>query len=191
MDKLEFLDVLFGDRPALTPVENFYQRILADDPEEAEEHAELILKECSLSSYYDDVVLKGLELAARDAARGVLTPEQKNDIRDTVAVLIAGLDRRETEVPDDDFAIPDDIPEAWKQDGAVLCVTGRSFVDESACSILAQLLSKRGIGTRIVPFADVARAQIDSFDPGPARMICIVSLAISGSRRICAASSGG
>ncbi|WP_419952377.1 AI-2E family transporter [Methylobacterium sp.] len=180
VDKLEFLDVLFGDRPALTPVENFYQRILADDPEEAEEHAELILKECSLSSYYDDVVLKGLELAARDAARGVLTPEQKNDIRDTVAVLIAGLDRRETEVPDDDFAIPDDIPEAWKQDGAVLCVTGRSFVDESACSILAQLLGKRGIGTRIVPFADVARAQIDSFDPGPARMICIVSLAISG-----------
>ena len=83
------------------------------------------------------MVLKGLELAARDAARGVLTPEQKNDIRDTVAVLIAGLDRRETEVPDDDFAIPDDIPEAWKQDGAVLCVTGRSFVDESACSILA------------------------------------------------------
>ena len=126
------------------------------------------------------MVLKGLELAARDAARGVLTPEQKNDIRDTVAVLIAGLDRRETEVPDDDFAIPDDIPEAWKQDGAVLCVTGRSFVDESACSILAQLLGKRGIGTRIVPFADVARAQIDSFDPGPARMICIVSLAISG-----------
>ena len=48
VDKLEFLDVLFGDRPALTPVENFYQRILADDPEEAEEHAELILKECSL-----------------------------------------------------------------------------------------------------------------------------------------------
>jgi hypothetical protein len=26
VDKLEFLDVLFGDRPALTPVENFYQR---------------------------------------------------------------------------------------------------------------------------------------------------------------------
>ncbi|GJD40678.1 hypothetical protein OICFNHDK_3151 [Methylobacterium bullatum] len=180
VDKLEFLDVLFGDRPALTPVENFYQRILADDPEEAEEHAELILKECSLSSYYDDVVLKGLELAARDAARGVLTPEQKNDIRDTVAVLIAGLDRREVEVPDDDFAIPDDIPAAWKQDGAVLCVTGRSFVDESACTILAQLLNKRGIGTRIVPFSDVARVQIDGFDPGPARMLCIVSLAING-----------
>ncbi|WP_019903326.1 AI-2E family transporter [Methylobacterium sp. 77] len=180
VDKLEFLDVLFGDRPALTPVENFYQRILADDPEEAQEHAELILKDCSLSAYYDDVVLKGLELAARDAARGVLTPDQKTDIRDTVAVLIAEMDRRDAEVPDDDFAAPDDIPADWKQDGAVLCVTGRSFVDESACAILAQLLNKRGIGTRIVPFADVARVQVDNFDPGPARMICIVSLAING-----------
>ncbi|MFD1302159.1 AI-2E family transporter [Methylobacterium marchantiae] len=180
VDKLEFLDVLFGDRPALTPVENFYQRILADDPEEAQEHAELILKDCSLSSYYDDVVLKGLELAARDAARGVLTPDQKTDIRDTVAVLIAEMDRRDAEVPDDEFAAPNDVPAHWKQDGAVLCVTGRSFVDESACAILAQLLGKRGIGTRIVPFADVARVQVDEFDPGPARMICVVSLAING-----------
>lgn len=180
VDQLEFLDVLFGDRPALTPVENFYQRILADDPEEAQEHAELILKDCSLSAYYDDVVMKGLELAARDAARGVLTPEQKTDIRDTVAVLVAELDRREAEVPDDEALRPEEVPPVWKQDGAVLCVTGRSFVDEPACAILAQLLNKRGIGTRIVPFSDLARIRIDAFDPGPARMVCIVSLAING-----------
>ena len=180
VDKLEFLDVLFGDRPALTPVENFYQRILADDPEEAQEQAELILRDCSLSAYYDDVVLKGLELAARDAARGVLTPEQKTDIRATVAVLVAELDRREDEVQDDDFAAPGDIPAPWKRDGAVICVSGRSFVDESACAILVQLLAKRGIGTRIVPFSDVARAQIDDFEPGAVQMLCIVSLAISG-----------
>ena len=84
IDKLEFLDVLFGNSAALTPVENFYQRILADDSEEAQEHAELILQNCSLSAYYDEVVLKGLELAARDATRGVLTLEQKTDIRASV-----------------------------------------------------------------------------------------------------------
>ena len=31
-----------------------------------------------------------------------------------------------------------------------------------------------------MPFADVARATIGGFEPGPARMICIVSLAIAG-----------
>ncbi len=96
VEHLEFLDVLFGDRPALTPVQNFYQRILAGDSEEVLGHAELILQHCSLSSYYEDVVLKALELAARDAARGVLTPTQKGAIRGTLAELIEDLADRAT-----------------------------------------------------------------------------------------------
>lgn len=178
VDKLEFLEVLFGDRPALTPVENFYQRILADDPEEAQEHAELLLQKCSLLSYYDDVVLKGLELAARDATRGVLAAEQKTDIRASIAGLVEEMADRE--VVADASADPAPVPPAWRQPGAVLCVAGRSFVDEAACAILSQLLAKRGFGTRIVPFSEVSRAKIDEFDPGPARMICVVSLAING-----------
>ena len=35
VERLEFLDVILGDRPALTPVESFYQRMLAGDPDEA------------------------------------------------------------------------------------------------------------------------------------------------------------
>ncbi|MBV8426236.1 MAG: AI-2E family transporter, partial [Hyphomicrobiales bacterium] len=55
VDRLQFLDVALGDRPALTPVENFYQRIIAGDPDEALDQAELVLKECPLSTYYDEV----------------------------------------------------------------------------------------------------------------------------------------
>src|SRR3954449_6275048 len=49
--RLEFLDVILGDRPALTPVENFYQRMLANDPDEAHEQAEQFLKDRRLSAY--------------------------------------------------------------------------------------------------------------------------------------------
>src|SRR5258706_15153256 len=66
VERLEFLDVMFGDRPALSPPEIFYQRMLAGDPTEAAEKAEEFLKERSLSSYYDDVALKGLQLAQVD-----------------------------------------------------------------------------------------------------------------------------
>jgi len=45
VERLEFLDVLLGDRPALTSVESFYQRILAGDADEAQDHAELLLKD--------------------------------------------------------------------------------------------------------------------------------------------------
>ena len=57
-------------------------------------HAELILQQCSLSSYYDEVVLKALELAARDAARGVLTVRQKAAMRTVLGELIADLSDR-------------------------------------------------------------------------------------------------
>ena len=49
VERLEFLDVMFGDRPALSPPEIFYQRMLAGDPTEASEKAEEFLKERSLS----------------------------------------------------------------------------------------------------------------------------------------------
>lgn len=204
VDRLEFLDVLFSNRPALTPIENFYQRMLADDPEEAQEHADLILRECSLSAYYDDVVLKGLELAARDAARGVLTPDQKDEIRASITALVEDLEEREDAVPDaaaksgrllpggsdeGESACksdpipepgPDDLPEAWRADGAVILVSGRGFLDGAATAIADQLLRKRGFGTRQVPFAEVARVRIGAWEPGPAQAVCVISLALSG-----------
>ena len=80
VEPFEFFDVLLGDRPALTPVENFYQRVLAGDPDEVQESAEELLKTRALSSYYDEVALKGLQLAVEDAGRGVLTSAQLDRI---------------------------------------------------------------------------------------------------------------
>jgi hypothetical protein len=90
--RLEFFDVLLGDRPPLTPVEGFYQRLLADNPDEAEAQAGLLLKERPLSSYYDQVALKGLQLAAADAQRGRLGPEQLERMEATVKRLVAKLE---------------------------------------------------------------------------------------------------
>ena len=59
VESLKFLDVMFGNRPALSPPEIFYQRMLADDPAEALDKAEEFLKEKPLSAYYDEVALKG------------------------------------------------------------------------------------------------------------------------------------
>ena len=89
--RLEFLDVLLGDQPALTPVESFYQRVLAGDADETEEHAEVLLKECSLSTYYDEVAVKGLQMAAEDGRRGTLDEEKLEKVRSTVTALVQSL----------------------------------------------------------------------------------------------------
>jgi hypothetical protein len=79
------------DRPALSPPEIFYQRMLAGDPTEAAEKAEEFLKERSLASYYDEVALKGLQLAQADAERGALDEERLTKIRDAVREFASDL----------------------------------------------------------------------------------------------------
>jgi predicted PurR-regulated permease PerM len=97
--RLEFLDVLLGDQPALTPVENFYQRALAGDPDEAIEQAEVLLRDRSLSAYYDEVAIKGLRLAAKDVTRGSVTSAQLARIESTTNDLVDGLDGYEDREP--------------------------------------------------------------------------------------------
>jgi len=63
VEHLQFLEVLLGDRHPLAPEERFYQRILADDPDEAAHQAEAFLKDKPLSVYYDEVAIRGLALA--------------------------------------------------------------------------------------------------------------------------------
>ncbi|MFM0736080.1 AI-2E family transporter [Paraburkholderia xenovorans] len=102
--RLEFLDVLLGDQPALTPIENFYQRALAGDPDEAIEQAEMLLRERSLSAYYDEVALKGLQLAANDVVRGSVTSAQLARIEATTNDLVDGLDGYEDRAPQPEVA---------------------------------------------------------------------------------------
>lgn len=205
VERLEFLDVLLGDRPALTPAENLYQRMLAGDPDEALESAEILLRERSLTSYYDEVALKGLQLAANDAGRGVLTAHQLEQVKGVVAALVQDLDGHDDvepehkETEDEPVASPVSekpvikepaiaqsppveapIPEEWRAEGAVLCIAGRGPLDEAAAAMLAQLLDKHGLGTRTVPYAAVSRVGITTLDVTNVRMICLTYLEIGG-----------
>jgi predicted PurR-regulated permease PerM len=99
VERLSFLDVMFGDRPALSPPEIFYQRMLAGDPTEAAEKAEQFLKERSLLSYYEEVGLKGLQLAQADLDRGTLDQVRMAKIRDTVVEFADDLSDQVDEEP--------------------------------------------------------------------------------------------
>lgn len=204
VDRLEFLDVLLGDRPALTPVENFYQRTLAGDPDEAQEQAEVLLKERSLCSYYDEVALKGLHLAAADVRRGVVTTSQLERIREAVIDLVEGLqDHTDVEPapqqqqatratrlsaaeqqlprePRPKLPDPDEIPEGWRAEGSILCVAGRGPLDEISAILLAQILRKHGMGARVVPYAAVSRREIATLEVTGVRMICVCSVELRG-----------
>lgn len=205
VEKLEFLDVLLGDRPALSPVESFYQRMLASDPDEAEEQAERYLKDRPLSSYYDEVALKGLQLAASDVARGALSPMRIEEIKTSIDELVRDLDRYDDEPSPsqeedatiagptlDEQKLPTEPPPEgdapdrkwlapeWQGETPVICIAGRGPLDEAASNMLVQLLEKHGLGARMVPHEAVSRSNINSLDVEDAAMVCISYLDISG-----------
>src|ERR1700693_1268100 len=156
VERLEFLDIMFGDRPALSPPEMFYQRMLAGDPTEAAEKAEEFVKERSLSPYYDEVALKGLQLAQADAERGALDHERLTRIRDAVFEFTNDLSDQDDRPPPNVSSTTDaeassavesvaedapyenlpilskeDLPPDWQGEHPVLCIAGRSPIDEA------------------------------------------------------------
>ena len=83
---------MFGDEPPLKPAELIYQRMLARDPVEAAEQAEIFLQENTLAAFYDQILLGGLQLAQNDAERGLLDNERMQRVRDAVAEIVDDLE---------------------------------------------------------------------------------------------------
>jgi len=201
--RLKFLDVLLGDTPALTPIQSFYQRILAGDPDEARDQAEILLKDLSLSSYYDEVALNGLRLAAADAERDRLTPAHLARVKSSIQSLIDDLQDHEddTELPGatgvvtlppnaaeaaadspaSDAAAPSEpaLAPASTNAEVVLCIAGRGSLDDEVSAMLAQLLAREGLASRIVPYSATGRATISQLDVSGVVMVCVSYLTLT------------
>jgi predicted PurR-regulated permease PerM len=201
VERLSFLDVMFGDRPALSPPEIFYQRMLAGDPTEAAEKAEEFLKERSLSSYHEEVALKGLQLAQSDLDRGALDPSRLIKIRDTVIEFAADLpDQADREpvgegstddaeaaaavegippnrdYPDVPSLAKTDLAPEWRGDHPVLCIGGRSQLDEAAAVLFAQLCSAHGLTARVEGPEVLSTANIFRLETADVALICLCYL---------------
>jgi predicted PurR-regulated permease PerM len=196
VERLEFLDVMFGDRPALSPPEIFYQRLLAGDPAEAVDNAEEFLKERSLADYYDQVALKGLKLAQNDIARGTIDFPQINRIKEAVDEVVDDLADQGDQKPvlairEDtktvtaiepaaattgcDFPVlaKEDLAAEWGSTAPILCAAGRNGLDEAASTMLAQLLGKHGLGAKVAGAEALSTAGIFRLDTAEIAMVCI------------------
>ncbi|WP_233873832.1 AI-2E family transporter [Paraburkholderia adhaesiva] len=181
VDKLNFLTILLGDQPALTPAQMCYQRLLADDPHEALLQADRLLAGMPLIDYYEQVVLEGLRFARNDALRGVLPAEQVARINQALLDIVEDLES----VDDSRHADADEsVGEAGAQatgreivePGPVLCVPGRGAFDTVVAAIVAQLLARRGIDCTTTSYEQMRGTRAGMVDGEDTRVICVVSL---------------
>ena len=209
VERLAFLDVIFGDAPPLTPVENFYQRMLAGDASEVVDQAERYLKTNSLVDYYDEVALPALLMAQVDLRRGVLDETRQRRIKETIDEVVEDLsdhvDQPFAAAPapnpavleiSDDSSKPlsaptcsptpvaiveaplPDLPRAvitpsQESEKPVLCIAGRSFVDEAAAALFAQILEKHGMGAKVEPAGALTAGRISRLSAEGVRLVCL------------------
>lgn len=88
---LRFLYTLFGDGPGLEPRARFYQRLVADDPDEAARIAERYLQQRPLLSLFDTLLMPALRSLKFDEAAGWIQTADAQKIRTTLSELVSVL----------------------------------------------------------------------------------------------------
>lgn len=177
VDRLKFLDIMFGDQPPLSPPQVLYHRMLAGDAVEAADHAARALKTMSVFEYCNVTLLGALKLAQADLDRGRLEAEQIADINHCVDEIIEDL----TELEDNDDAqasrpaasgqsAPTNIVRLAGRDQikTVVALPGRGKIDRAAALVVAFVIAREGFKTAVPEQSTPALA-----DFGDAAAICV------------------
>jgi predicted PurR-regulated permease PerM len=155
VEKLQFIDIMLGDQPALSPQQAAYQRMLTGDPIEAIEQARSFLKKGSVEGYYEEIVLGALRLAAADAALGRLDDARLENIHQTASEIIEDLGSQQRPAEQklakqgggppnsNDFDM-----EGRKPGRSVFCIPGLGRLDDCAALLVADFLKRRDVFAR-------------------------------------------
>lgn len=181
VEYLNFLEMLLGDKPALSPVQSFYQRILASDPDEVAFQAEALLRECTLLDYYEDVAMPALALAQEDVSREVLDSDRLAAVCASVERVVEDLaDHADPEKP----PVPEIVEglvapaaaaaELVEKTTKTLCVAGRTMLDQAGCAILSQLLQRNKISASFAGPDSLTTRGILALDATAVDAICIL-----------------
>jgi predicted PurR-regulated permease PerM len=184
--KLEFLYVMLGDDPVLSPPAQLYQRLLARDRQEAQASIDRLAADTSPIELYDNVIIPALALAEEDRHRGALADGHEDFMAQIVIEVIEKL----TVFPDPN-ATAETPHRAQASENRVLgrtiCIPAGDKADELVGAMLSNALE-----TVSVPALCLSREKQDMealklLSLGPEDVICISALppfALLGARTL-------
>jgi methanogenic corrinoid protein MtbC1 len=205
--RMQFLGILLGDEPVLSPAERFYQRLLALDSEEAIDLAHEYRRQMPLEKVYDEVLLPALAKAEEDRHRGALDERRRAFIRQAFRDIIEELGDGErsraavemakgkteagTEAPPSPKA-PIEAPKRASVPADctinVVCLPSRDEADEIASLMLAQLLEHRGYCAYVVSQTRLASEMLHEIEKKHADVVVVSALppaAVAHARYLC------
>ena len=177
---LSFFNKLLGDEDLLPPASRFYQRLLALDRKEAEEIANDFLKNASLESLFDEVLLPALRLAEQDRHHDDLDEVKQQFIFTTMREIAAQLSQKEVApvavVLGGSAESEADVSAVPESRTRVVCLPARDEADEVAGFLLAQLLSARGIDIEVMSAQSFSGEMIDHVSEDKHSIVCVSAL---------------
>ncbi len=194
---LEFLSVLLSDEPALSPPDRVYQRLLAQDQEEASDLIHEYARTMPVEELYDTVLLPALMQAELDSHHGGLTAERRASIHHALADVIDELGdqlKEEAKEPEGTPGPLARVPAGTRvhlPDGCLLnvvCLPAHDETDAMASRMLAQLLEVRGYCVKVVSPDELASEMVEGVEAGMPDAVIISSLppaAVAHARYLC------
>ena len=103
---MEFVTLLFGNRPPLTPEQEYYHRLLAGDAETAAGILEKGAEDGSGLRIIDEVVMPALTIGARDLRHHRISMERGEELADTIREAADTFSGEAHEEDPESFVIP-------------------------------------------------------------------------------------
>ncbi|MDM0079806.1 AI-2E family transporter [Variovorax sp. J31P179] len=160
LPRLRFLDVLLGSQPALDAPTRIYQRLIADDVEEAIELATDQVVDHNVLGFYNETGLQVLRMASSDHAN-VARAEHRHRVVIGIEALIDEMRELHPE------------PHSASAPAAVVCIGGKWEVDTLAARMLAHALSMQGCVALPHGAGAVNADFITGLDLGGVECVCI------------------
>jgi predicted PurR-regulated permease PerM len=180
--QLAFLEILLGDEPVLSPELHFYQRLLALDDQEARDVADVYLKENSLESFYDSVLIPVLGLAEQDQHVNGLDEGKAKFVYQSTRELVEELNEGPAGAVANEVSpgFISTIPSADAK--KIVCIPASDEVDEVVSVMAQQVLHRAGYDAEVFPLGHTP-ALFEQWDGAPPDFICISALTPFALRR--------
>jgi predicted PurR-regulated permease PerM len=175
--QLNFLEILLGDEPVLSPQAHYYQRLLALDDGEARDIAGRYLKQNPIGNLYDSVLIPALSLAEKDRHMNVLDEARTKFIHQSTRELVEELYEvcQNATSPDSDDLSAIGETTRFASGLRIVCVPARDEADEIVGTMVMQLLRRAGYEADALPIAAVSTMleQVEQLHP---EVICVSAL---------------
>ncbi len=174
---LEFIEILMSDESGIDAHITYYQRVLADDEQEAAELVGKAAKTGSVEVAFDSILAPALARARHDRETGRLTPAEYAYVLDSTREVLDRVARVPEEVTEPTFLRSESMPVA------VAGCPVRDEADRVVLEMLARLLEPAEYRVQVAPAGGLVSEMMAAVQAAQPGLICVSSLEGTGRTR--------